>query len=82
MTTWANDSPNPQAVIEQFKVLTITHLKNTAPLEHEYLIIETLDIKLKEVTFLILKFSHSQTECINRRTGDHKRRTCYSYGRI
>lgn len=55
MSTWINDSPKPQAVVERFKVLTITHLKNPAPPEHEYLMIETMDVKLKEVAFLILE---------------------------
>ena len=62
LSTWASQSPDPQAILDHFVVDCITHNKNPVAPEHEYLIIETKDLVKEDVFFLILERTISNEE--------------------
>ena len=44
ITSWASHSDDHDQILDRFQIICITHHKNLSSLEHEYLIIETMEM--------------------------------------
>ena len=73
---WAKNSKPPRAIIDRFRITSITHRKDNENAEHEYLHVEVYNNKTRETqrfTFERFEGRHSQAPITNEEKSDSDR---------